>query len=64
MNRRTEFVVILLGAAVCFACLGIPNNGGILIGAMAGVTAGFLTDKAATRRAVPPASATGTGSAA
>jgi predicted branched-subunit amino acid permease len=38
-------VAAVTGAAVCFACLSIPNNGGILVGALAGVTAGFVAER-------------------
>ena len=55
ISTRPAAAAAITGAAVCFACLGIPNNGGILIGALAGVTAGFVTDKAVTRRRPPPA---------
>jgi predicted branched-subunit amino acid permease len=37
-------VAAVTGAAVCFMALSVPNNGGILIGAVAGVTAGYIAD--------------------
>ena len=55
VRTGVRFFAVILGLdtvrAVCFVCLDIPNNGGILLGAIAGVTAGFLTDRAVTRRA-------------
>jgi predicted branched-subunit amino acid permease len=50
ISTRPAAAAAITGAAVCFACLGIPNNGGILLGAIAGVTAGFLADRAGSRR--------------
>ena len=37
-------VAAITGAALCFVSLGVPNNGGILIGAMSGVAAGYIAD--------------------
>lgn len=37
-------VAAIVGAGVCYAALGVPNNGGILIGAIAGVAAGYIAD--------------------
>jgi predicted branched-subunit amino acid permease len=51
ISTRPAAAAAITGAAVCFACLGIPNNGGILLGALSGVTAGFLADRASSRRA-------------
>jgi len=34
----------ITGAGVCFLALGVPNNGGILIGAISGVVAGYVAD--------------------
>jgi branched chain amino acid efflux pump len=53
ISTRPTAAAAITGAAVCFACLDIPNNGGILLGAMAGVTAGFFTDRALSRRPPP-----------
>ncbi len=52
ISTRPAAAAAITGAAVCFACLGVPNNGGILLGALAGVTAGFLADRASSQR--PP----------
>jgi len=46
LTTRPMALAALTGAAACFAGLGIPNNGGVLIGATAGVIVGFLADKA------------------
>lgn len=37
-------VAAVTGAGVCLVSLGVPNNGGILIGAVAGVVAGYAAD--------------------
>jgi predicted branched-subunit amino acid permease len=37
-------VAAVTGAGVCFVALGVPNNGGILIGAVSGVAAGYIAD--------------------
>jgi predicted branched-subunit amino acid permease len=42
---RPGAVAAVVGAVVCFACLEVPNNGGILIGAVAGIVAGYATDR-------------------
>lgn len=44
---RPGAVAAVTGAAVCFAALGVPNNAGIVIGAVAGVMAGYAADRAA-----------------
>lgn len=49
LATRPAALAAATGALVCFLGLGIPNNGGILVGALAGVTVGFLADKAADR---------------
>ena len=48
LNSRPGAIAAATGAAVCFLALGLPNNGGILIGAVAGVLAGYLADRAMT----------------
>src|SRR4029077_15249982 len=62
LTTRPMALAALTGAVVCFAGLGIPNNGGVLIGATAGVIVGFLADKAsaasATDRAATARAAT------
>jgi predicted branched-subunit amino acid permease len=46
VSTRPAAVAAITGAVVCFAGLGLPNNGGVLLGATTGVLAGFLADKA------------------
>ncbi len=48
LTNRPGAIAALTGASVCFVALGVPNNGGILIGAVAGVGAGYLADRAAS----------------
>lgn len=45
LTSRPAVVAAVTGAAVCFLSLDVPNNGAILIGAVAGVTAGYLADR-------------------
>ncbi len=37
-------VAAIVGAGACYVALGVPNNGGILIGAVSGVVAGYIAD--------------------
>ena len=46
LSNRPGIVAAVVGAAVCFATLEVPNNAGILLGAVAGVIAGYLADVA------------------
>ena len=46
LSNRPGIVAAVVGAAVCFATLEAPNNAGILLGAVAGVIAGYLADVA------------------
>lgn len=46
LSNRPGIVAALVGAGVCFATLEVPNNAGILLGALAGVIAGYLADVA------------------
>jgi predicted branched-subunit amino acid permease len=46
---RPALVAAGVGAGVCLLALEAPNNGGILIGAVSGVTAGYLADVAQDR---------------
>jgi len=48
LTNRPGAIAAVTGAVVCFASLGVPNNGGILIGAVAGVLAGYAADRART----------------
>jgi predicted branched-subunit amino acid permease len=50
-TNRPGIVAAVVGATVCLLALGVPNNGGILIGAISGVIAGYLADVATSRRA-------------
>jgi len=52
ITNRPGVVAAVTGAAVCFVALEVPNNGGILIGAVSGVVAGYLADVAQSRRRV------------
>ena len=44
LTNRPGIVAALVGASVCFISLDVPNNGGILLGAIAGVLAGYVAD--------------------
>ena len=48
--NRPGIVAAVVGAGVCLLALEVPNNGGILIGAISGVIAGYLAEVVATRR--------------
>jgi predicted branched-subunit amino acid permease len=48
--NRPGIVAAVVGAGVCLLALEVPNNGGILIGAISGVVAGYLAEVVATRR--------------
>ena len=48
LRTRPAAVAAIAGATASYVCLGVPNNGGILIGAFAGITAGYLADRATT----------------
>ncbi|HSL73728.1 MAG TPA: AzlC family ABC transporter permease [Ilumatobacteraceae bacterium] len=50
LTTRPGVVAAVTGAGVCFLALGVPNNGGILIGAASGVIAGYVADVVQTRR--------------
>ncbi len=47
VSNAPGVVAAVTGGAVCFAALGVPNNGGILIGALCGIGAGYLADRVA-----------------
>ena len=49
--NRPGIVAAVVGAVVCLLALDVPNNGGILVGAISGVIAGYLADVAESRRA-------------
>lgn len=51
LTNRPGVVAAVTGAGVCLLALEVPNNGGILIGAVSGVAAGYLADVAQSRRA-------------
>jgi predicted branched-subunit amino acid permease len=51
LTNRPGIVAAVVGATVCLLALDVPNNGGILVGAVSGVVAGYLADVAESRRA-------------
>ncbi len=51
LTNRPGIVAAVVGAVVCLLALDVPNNGGILVGAVSGVVAGYLADVAEQRRA-------------
>ncbi len=50
LTNRPGIVAAVVGAVVCLLALDVPNNGGILVGAVSGVIAGYLADVAELRR--------------
>ena len=50
LTNRPGVVAAVTGAGVCLLALDVPNNGGILVGAISGVVAGYVADVAQTRR--------------
>ncbi len=46
LDRRPAVVAAVVGAGVCFVSLGLPNRSGLLVGALAGVIAGLVADRA------------------
>ena len=50
LANRPGIVAAVVGAGVCLLALDVPNNGGILVGAISGVTAGYLADVTDARR--------------
>lgn len=50
LANRPGIVAAVVGAGVCLVSLEVPNNGGILIGAVCGVIAGYLADVGLARR--------------
>jgi len=53
LTNRPGIIAAVTGAGVCLAALEVPNNGGILIGAVSGVIAGYAADVAQSRRIQP-----------
>jgi predicted branched-subunit amino acid permease len=51
LSNRPGIVAAIVGAGVCLLALDTPNNGGILIGAVSGVIAGYVADVVESRRA-------------
>ena len=49
LTNRPGIVAAVVGATACALTLDVPNNGGILIGAVSGVLAGYLADVAMSR---------------
>ncbi len=50
LTNRPGIVAAITGAGVCLLALDVPNNGGILVGAISGVIAGYVADLAQSRR--------------
>jgi predicted branched-subunit amino acid permease len=50
LANRPGIVAAAVGALICLLALDVPNNGGILVGAVSGVIAGYLADVAQERR--------------
>ncbi len=50
LTNRPGIVAATTGAGVCLLALDVPNNGGVLLGAISGVTAGYIADLAQSRR--------------
>jgi predicted branched-subunit amino acid permease len=59
LTNRPGIVAAVVGAGACLLALDVPNNGGILVGAISGVIAGYIADVAALRQ-VERRSAAGT----
>lgn len=51
LTNRPGIVAAVVGATVCLLALDLPNSGGILVGAVSGVIAGYIADLAESRRA-------------
>ena len=51
LTNRPGIVAAAVGAVVCLLALDVPNNGGILVGAVSGVVAGYVADVIDERRA-------------
>jgi predicted branched-subunit amino acid permease len=58
LTNRPGVVAAITGAVVCLLALDVPNNGGILVGAISGVTAGYLADLVQSRRVTSRAAST------
>lgn len=52
ITRSSAVVAAVVGGGVCMALLGLPNNLGLLIGALAGVVAGYLAEQSSGDPAV------------
>ncbi len=50
LANRPGIVAAIVGGGVCLLALDLPNNGGILVGAVSGVVAGYVADTVASRR--------------
>ena len=51
LTNRPGIVAAVVGAGACLLALEVPNNGGILVGAVSGVIAGYIADVTESRRA-------------
>lgn len=45
LDRRPSVIAAVVAAVVCFSTLGLPNRLGLLVGALAGVTAGVVAER-------------------
>lgn len=50
LNTPPKWVATVVAVGVTVACAGIPNKGGLLVGAAAGILAGVLADRRLARR--------------
>lgn len=55
LDRRPAVVAAIVGASVCYLAIGLPNRSGLLLGAVCGVIAGSVAERAANRRVVSAA---------
>ncbi len=45
LDHRPSVIAAVVAAVVCFSTLGLPNRLGLLVGALAGVTAGVVAER-------------------
>jgi len=50
ISNRPGIVAAVVGAGTSYLCLDLPNNTGLLVGALAGVVAGYAAESIAERR--------------
>ncbi len=51
LTNRPGIVAAVVGGGACLLALEVPNNGGILVGAVSGVIAGYIADVTESHRA-------------